>query len=319
MTDNPLRTDCPVCRSSRIETLESVRAREVIDLYRKAAKVEVGPYFPGVTTVRLQRCADCDLRFYDPPCAGDGAFYEQLQKLEWYYQEDKAEYEFARGFVSADSSVLDIGCGSGAFKSWLPPSVTYAGLEFNDEAIRKATSRDLNVVKQSVQDHAAQFPGKYDVVCAFQVLEHIPEPVSFFRACVDALAPGGKLILTVPAEDSFLAITANLYLNMPPHHALRWSDQALRNIATREGLKVLEIWHEPVAAYHDKLRTNVLAKYYFTRWRSRKPRMIETGFVDKALGRLMRIPAIRHACASRAAAHVAHSQVGHTVGLVASR
>ena len=318
MTDDPQRTECPGCRSPRIETLESIRANELIDLYRKSAKMDVATYFVGVTTVHLQRCAACDLRFYDPPCAGDGAFYEQLQKFDWYYNEEKAEYEFARGFVSADCNVLDVGCGSGAFHSWLPPSVTYVGLEFNDEAIRKASSRGLHVVKQSVQDHAAQFPGKYDVVCAFQVLEHIPEPESFFRACIDALTPTGKLILTVPAEDSFLALATNLYLNMPPHHALRWSDLALRNIATREGLNVMQIWHEPVATYHDQMRANVLAKHFFTRWRG-KPRLIETDLVDKLLGRLLRIHAIRDACASRAAAHVHNAQFGHTVGLVASR
>lgn len=319
MTDNPQRMECPGCRSSRIETLESIRANELVDLYRKSAKMDVARYFVGVATVDLQRCADCDLRFYAPPCAGDGDFYEQLQKFDWYYQEDKAEYEFARGFASADCHVLDVGCGSGAFQSWLPPSANYVGLEFNDEAIRKACSRGLNVVKQSVQDHAAQFPSKYDLVCGFQVLEHVPEPESFFRACIDVLKPTGKLILTVPAEDSFLAVATNQFLNMPPHHALRWSDLALRNIATREGLNVIQIWHEPVAAYHRDLHANILAKHFFTRWRPRKRRLIETGLADKILGRLLRIGAIRNACASRAAAHVQNAHVGHTVGLVASR
>jgi len=310
---------CPACHSEETETLQSISTRELATLYRQSARIDVSHYLAGVEVINLQRCRECDLQFFDPPCPGDGVFSEQLQRFDWYYQEDKAEYGFARQFARRGCSLLEVGCGSGAFHSWLPQPLDYTGLEFNDEAVRKGRSRGLNVLKQPVSEHAEALPGKYDVVCAFQVLEHVTEPDDFCRACVNALAPNGILILTVPAEDSFLRIATNLYLNLPPHHALRWTDRALRNLAERQGLTVREIWHEPLAPYHQVLRSKALARQFLCNRLGRTPKLIELGLVNKLLNGVLRMRSFREACASRGLNSFNYGDVGHTVGLVACR
>ena len=73
-----------------------------------------------------------------------------------------------------------------------------------------------------IEDHADQRPGHYDAVTSFQVLEHVTEPASFLRACVKALRPGGRLLLGVPNNDSFLGLLEDNWLNMPPHHMSLW-------------------------------------------------------------------------------------------------
>jgi SAM-dependent methyltransferase len=267
----------------------------------------------------MVRCATCDLRFFFPPCPGDDAFYEQLQKFDWYYQSDKPEYGFAQRYISEGERVLEVGCGKGAFRSWLPASANYTGLEFNDEAIRRAKAAGLHVLRQSIEDHAAQIDEKYDVICSFQVLEHVPDAQGFIKACVHALKPGGKLILAVPAEDSFLGLASNAPLNMPPHHALRWTDLALRNLVKREGLSLMELWHEPVASFHQEWHATTLAHTYFMRLGLLRFKLIDASLLRRALERLFRNAAIREFFSFRAARRFPASQYGHTVVLVARR
>jgi SAM-dependent methyltransferase len=189
----------------------------------------------------------------------------------------------------------------------------------NDEAIRRAQAAGLNVFKQSIEEHATIAPGKYDVVCSFQVLEHVPEPRGFVHACVQALRPGGKLIIAVPAEDSFLGVASDAHLNMPPHHALRWTDRALRNLALREGLSIVELWHEPVAPFYEDWHKDTLAHHYFVQLGITKYTLVGRTFTGKVLARLFRTKGVRNFFAAKTAERFPHAKFGHTVVLVASK
>jgi SAM-dependent methyltransferase len=309
---------CPACSSLHIETVEQVYTPELIEHYAVGWQLNITPYVQGVREILLKRCLDCDLRFFDPPCTGDASFYEQLQQSDWYYQDEKPEYGFARNYIGQDCELLEVGCGKGAFRNVLHESARYTGLEFNDEAISKARSCGLNIYKQSVQEHVASVLKRYDVVCSFQVLEHIPEPAEFVRGCRAALKPGGTLILAIPAEDSFLADSPNAVLNMPPHHVLRWSDQSLRNLSIREGFTILELWHEPIAPYHRDWYTSVLARHWFVSNGLLERRLIDRGFRVKLVRALLRRKMLRDICASREALRYRFFDRGHTVVLVAS-
>jgi 2-polyprenyl-3-methyl-5-hydroxy-6-metoxy-1,4-benzoquinol methylase len=319
MADESQEAPCPACQSAQVTTLETISTDEIVTLYRRSAHIDVAKYFNGVSVIALKRCAACDLRYYAPPCPGDGSFYEQLQKFDWYYEEHKAEYALAKKYVREGSRLLEVGCGGGAFQSYLPAAVDYTGLEINDQAVRQAVSRGLRVINQSVENFVAETRERYDTVCAFQVLEHIPDPRSFVNACVEALAGGGTLILSVPAEDSFVSLATNMHLNMPPHHALRWSDRALRNLADRQRLSLTEIWHEPLAPYHRELYANVLARHYLDISGLKRARSIEINRLDRIVNRLIRFKPIRNSCAARAAKRFGFADVGHTVALVARR
>ncbi|MGV2387332.1 MAG UNVERIFIED_CONTAM: hypothetical protein LVR29_00250 [Microcystis novacekii LVE1205-3] len=48
---------------------------------------------------------------------GSENFYEKLQVFDWYYLEEKNEYDYASQFIKPSDSVLEIGCGKGSFCS----------------------------------------------------------------------------------------------------------------------------------------------------------------------------------------------------------
>ena len=241
---------CPLCGNSAHEliVIEKLSYDDIRYIYRSVYRIDVAA--DGIFDLHLLRCQDCDLRFYWPQISGDPAFYERLQEFPWYYLEDKAEYHIANRLIPSGSSVLEIGCGSGCFASFLPEGCNYRGLEYNTAAIEKAKGRGLKIDCVSIESFAQSFESSFDVVCSFQVLEHVISPAEFLKKAARVLAPGGLLIIAVPAEDSFMAEEINNVLNMPPHHLTRWTDSALTNVSRIIGLQLVALEHEEVSDFN---------------------------------------------------------------------
>ena len=143
---------CPACYADDTEPIDSVDREYLIRSYRQKG-IDVGAYLHG-SHITLRHYNHCELGFFDPACAGDGLFYEQLQTQDWYYQDNKPEYAHAAELIHQDSAALEVGCGKGALRRWLPPSIRYTGLEFNNEAVHKARAAGLDVRKQPIEEHA---------------------------------------------------------------------------------------------------------------------------------------------------------------------
>lgn len=190
------------------------------------------------------------LRRWEPPVHGDEEFYEQLSKKSWYYMADKEEFKLAREIIGR-ASVLEVGCGPGFFADHSDFS-SYVGLELNGNAANRARTKGHNVIEQMLNEYADSNPSSVDCVCSFQVLEHLPNPKDYFIAALKALKPGGRIITSVPSEDSFVGAIFDNILNAPPHHLTRWTDRALKEFPLSLGAYCLDIHHIPVEKQHQK-------------------------------------------------------------------
>jgi SAM-dependent methyltransferase len=186
------------------------------------------------------------LRFFWPIVTGSEDFYAQLQKISWYYAAAKQEFVMAAKYVRGGDVVLEVGAGRGLFSREVVNAGSYTGLEFSSAAIELAAKGGVRLLPETVEHHAVNHPGHYDVVCTFQVLEHVADPRSFLQASIDCLRAGGLLIVSVPAEDSFARFAYRDVLNMPPHHITRWTDDSLRAIASILGLELVALTPEPL-------------------------------------------------------------------------
>jgi 2-polyprenyl-3-methyl-5-hydroxy-6-metoxy-1,4-benzoquinol methylase len=145
--------------------------------------------------------------------------------------------------------VLDIGCGKAVF-AHIIKSRHYTGLDFSRNAKELAARRGIRIENTTIQDHARTNKQRYAVVCGFQILEHVADVSSFIQSSVDCLSPGGLLIYSVPSDDGYLSAATNSFTNIPPHHVSRWSDMALRSIASEYQLEIVDMFHESLSYLH---------------------------------------------------------------------
>jgi hypothetical protein len=77
------------------------------------------------------------------------------------------------------------------------------------------------------------FGKPFHLIGMFDVLEHIPEELSTLAALGDALAPGGRLMLTVPAHQYLWS-----YFDEAAHHCRRYSPLEIRTRLSEAGFHV---------------------------------------------------------------------------------
>jgi SAM-dependent methyltransferase len=91
--------------------------------------------------------------------------------------------------------LVDLGCGTAPYKEdILKTANQYIGVDW-ENSFHDQTNVDI------VANLCERLPfedGFADTVVAFQVMEHLPEPVFFLSECQRILRPGGSLFLTVP-------------------------------------------------------------------------------------------------------------------------
>jgi SAM-dependent methyltransferase len=246
--------ECPLCGSIHVLGKMRIYAGSIPEMYGKAQKELVRHELKGTSWINVCQCQNCFLIFFEPKISGSPEFYKSLQSFEWYYQKDKAEFEMAGKWIPPNARILEVGCGAGWFASRLA-APRYTGLEYSESAADKARSHGLDVRTQSMQEHALANPSAYQIIYAFQVLEHISNPGSFIAACLDCLEPGGLLIYGVPNNDSYMRFIQNDRLNLPPHHITRWPDRTLESIPRIFPVSLVSIEHEVLSDIH--LRTCV--------------------------------------------------------------
>ena len=136
---------------------------------------------------------------------------EQLyqNKSADYYSEPRAEM---LPFVPVGSkSILEIGCGSGAFGSSLKqrqPETVVWGIEPDAAAARVASKTLDHVFTGTFTTELSALAGKkFDVICLNDVLEHLAEPHLVLTACKDLLTENGIVVASIPNVLYFYEIT----------------------------------------------------------------------------------------------------------------
>ncbi len=140
-------------------------------------------------------------------------------------------------------AALELGCGDGFMLNALRSlGWDVCGTERTEEMARFAREHfGLPVFVEGSQ----QIPhGKaFDLVIMFQVLEHLADPLPQLKRACSLLSEGGRLIIGVPNFASWQASYGGdgwFHLDVP-RHLFHWSPDALREAASRCGLRVESI------------------------------------------------------------------------------
>jgi SAM-dependent methyltransferase len=136
------------------------------------------------------------------------------------------------------ASVLEVGCGQGAFGARLAGRLHYVGVEPDRASYLVAASRIeprggtvINGIHEAVPAGST-----FGAVCAFEVLEHIEDDAKALASWIPFLEPGGHVIVSVPAfQDRFGP------MDIHAGHFRRYAPDDLRRLLTDAGLVVDEI------------------------------------------------------------------------------
>ena len=130
--------------------------------------------------------------------------------------------------------ILEVGCGTGHNLAMLQTFGEVDAVEL-DESVRAIAESRLG--RQVLPDRLPELQGvpdaAYDLICAFDVIEHITDDDAALRAIARKLRPGGKLAMTVPAHQWMWS--AHDTVN---HHKRRYSKRTLRQLIARSPLEL---------------------------------------------------------------------------------
>ncbi len=101
-----------------------------------------------------------------------------------------------------DRELLDLGCGTGLLTEQLRRlGFRAVGVEFTDEYVREAQGRfpEVPFVAHDLNDPLPDsLRGRFGVVTAIEVVEHLILPRNLFARASEALTPDGVLVITTP-------------------------------------------------------------------------------------------------------------------------
>jgi SAM-dependent methyltransferase len=188
-------------------------------------------------------CQNCGFSFFDPALAGGEEFYAELEHPQ-YFSPTREEFGRTLKFAAGKglTRVLDVGCGAGAFLDQARSSghETY-GLEMNRIAAQKARSKGHRVFDRLLHQVESEVVGPgFDLITLFQVLEHVPDPVSVLREAAKLLRGGGCISVAVPLSAGMGQLMRWDPHQWPPHHVSWWRLRDFRELAVRTELVLVE-------------------------------------------------------------------------------
>lgn len=154
-------------------------------------------------------------------------------------QDDQRRFEMLKATL-INRKVLDFGCGAAGFLRKAQALATeVAGVE-PEHRVREYWGGAI-----ALHSNLKNAGGEYDLITAFHVLEHLPDPRAMLRDLAGHLKIRGRLVIEVPSSEDVLL---TLYENDAFQRFTYWSQhlflfnaETLRRLAVEAGMRVVSI------------------------------------------------------------------------------
>lgn len=175
----------------------------------------------------------------EAPASALGIF---LLLLLWPLRQKLAsEYRHLPRCPNSGGSLLDVGCGGGAFlRVAKSAGWRVTGVDPDPKAVMNCRAQGFEVLQGGL-DQFASGESFFDVITLNHVIEHVPDPVAALQACHRLLKPGGQLWLATPNMGSLghRKYGRNWRGLEPPRHLVLFNQQSLENALARAGFGVV--------------------------------------------------------------------------------
>ncbi len=193
-------TACPSCESPSVEYIGQLPPTDMFCDNRLAELLPASG---------LYHCRACALQFRFPVVdqAMLHTLYGRAKQEMWQHPfQARADWQLAdraiRAITAVGATILDVGCWDGSFLQQYRDAHAVYGVELNAEAARRAEEAGVKVVANDFGELRGH-PDTYDVVTAFDVIEHVVNPRDFLATLASRVKPGGQIILSTGNTNSF--------------------------------------------------------------------------------------------------------------------
>lgn len=230
---------CPACSSSNA-----------------VAVMDCTDYTVSRELFSIVKCTNCGLEYTNPrPTQVEIGAYYQSEAYVSHTDENapglvNAIYRLVRNYtlgskrrmieaLQPKGSLLDIGCGTGAFAAGMQAAGwNVSAVEPDRGAAQRAAQRGLNVEDEK---WLYQTNNTYSVITMWHVLEHVHDLNTRFKQLYDLCAPGGVVVIAVPNPNSidskhYGAVWAARDV---PRHLYHFPPDMLRKRMQQEGFEII--------------------------------------------------------------------------------
>ena len=227
------------------------------------------PYFDELLDFEIVRCRNCGLVYTNPRLAKHNATYihagcDDPGAIEKHARAKAGVFEAALDNIitwqnhlgaKPGGTLLDVGCGTGHFLDRARRrGFEILGIEPADSAADYAAGiMDVPIIKQNIAD-VNYPPGSFDVITAWDVIEHVADPQAMLHRCSEWLKPSGIMALRFPSSTwqkiKGTVLHSLLSTDRPVFsatmHLYFFNEETFASMASQVGLEVLKAANTPV-------------------------------------------------------------------------
>jgi hypothetical protein len=282
MSDNSNSQLCPVCGSGNSSLLYKVNSsaatkhfvsendtNRILELTGEIEKIW------EEKTAEFRLCNSCTFKYAVPFKAGSHQFYSIAYSGSVYYPTWKWDYEITLQSIlnthkkhdNTNTHVLEVGAGNGVFvkriSKELIPAKNILCTEYSEYGRNEINKEGISCMGCDVTEIPTnENKNHYNIICMFQVLEHMEHIDDAFQSLNQLSAPNAELFITVP-NDNHRNFYDNIgeHLDLPPTHISRWNKKSMTYMANKYGWELISHKYEK-QSFIFKLRHLLVNRYH---------------------------------------------------------
>jgi 2-polyprenyl-3-methyl-5-hydroxy-6-metoxy-1,4-benzoquinol methylase len=228
---------CPVCEAPTENVLAN-RLRRGKGTAFYCESCEHGFLIPEKKETNENYYSDTYRTEYSHHASGAATNAREIFDVYKKYQTERVS--IVSPYLSKESKILEVGASAGQFLVNIEKQVALVNAVELDTSCCEFMQTKLGIDADSKVLKESKFASdEYDIVCAFQVMEHIENPVNFLHDLKSSLKNGGVAFIEVPnLRDPLLSIwDVNSYQTFYYHsaHLHYFTDKSLRKVAMDAG------------------------------------------------------------------------------------
>ena len=162
----------------------------------------------------------------------------QVELSHWWYTGRRKILagfveEICRRVTDRRARILDVGCGTGANLIMLSKYGDAEGVDVSEDALAFCRERGLDKVRLGAGEALPYEDGTFDLVTAFDVVEHMDDDLAGLSEMYRVLRPGGRALLFVPTFMFLWGLQDDV-----SHHRRRYRLPELRRVLEQAGFEI---------------------------------------------------------------------------------